>query len=356
MKFFGRDRKAAELALAEVLKHRAGANATKGWSGLAEFTKPKSRKTFAEIAKDYLAKRASLKSSTLRGYREVLKDYLRPAFGKMEVSDITEEDVARFQADVSKKVSAVRTNNIMGLLRHIMKVCLRRKLIAENPTIEVRSLTEKQPDIDPLSKDELDLALSMIEPHYRPLFTCLAWTGARPNELLALRWKDVDFKRDKIRINKGRVRGPEDLPKTASSSRIVPMLSVVRATLEQAKKQDTMHLDGYVFTTKSGQPIDKHLDHVWRTALREAGLRNCPSYQLRHTFSSLCLENGVTPGRLVNLLGHSTLKLRSSTMQESLRTHPGRTKPGLNPLLHKARPAKEVALINMIDVNIRFAR
>ncbi|MBX9948184.1 MAG: site-specific integrase [Candidatus Obscuribacterales bacterium] len=308
VKSFGRDRKAAELALAEILKHRAVANATNDWSGLADFTRPKTRKTFAEVAEDYLAERASLKHGTLRGYREVLKNYLLPAFGKMEVSDITEEDVARFQADVSKNVSAGRTNNIMGLLRYIMKVCLRRKLIAENPTVGVRQLTEKQPDIDPLSKEELDLALSKIVSHYGPLFTCLAWTGARPDELCALRWKDIDFKRNEIRINKGRVRGSEDIPKTASSSRIVPMLSVVRIALEQAKQQSAANLDGYVFTTKNGQPIDKHLDHVWRTALRKAGLRHRPSYQLRHTFASLCLENGVTPGWLAMVLGHSTLQ------------------------------------------------
>lgn len=189
-----------------------------------------------------------------------------------------------------------------------MKVCLRRKLVAENPTVGVRALTEKQPDIDPLTKDELDLALSKLVPHYRPLFTCLAWTGARPNELFALRWKDIDFIRGEIRINKGRVRGSEDLPKTASSSRIVPMLSIVSTALEQVKVQDTVNLNGYVFTTKSGQPIDKHLDHVWRTALRKAGLRHRPSYQLRHTFASLCLANGVTPGWLANVLGHSTLQ------------------------------------------------
>lgn len=308
VKSFGRDRKAAELALAEILKHRAVANATNDWSGLAEFTKPKSRKTFSEVAEDYLAERASLKYSTLRGYREVLKNYLLPTFGKMELSDITEEDVARFQADVSKNVSAVRTNNIMGLLRYIMKVCLRRKLIAENPTVGVRPLTEKQPDIDPLTKEELDLALSKIVPHYRPLFTCLAWTGARPNELFALRWKDIDFNRGEIRINKGRVRGSEDLPKTASSSRIVPMLKIVRVALDEMKQERTANLDGYVFTTKSGQPIDKHLDHVWRSALRKAGLRHRPSYQLRHTFASLCLQNGVAPGWLANVLGHSTLQ------------------------------------------------
>jgi integrase len=196
----------------------------------------------------------------------------------------------------------------MGLLRYIMKVCLRRKLITETPTVGVRPLTEKQPDIDPLTKEELDLAISKIVPHYRPLFTCLAWTGARPNELFALRWKDIDFNRGEIRINKGRVRGSEDLPKTASSSRIIPMLSIVRIALEQLKGRGTANLDGYVFTTKNGQPIDKHLDHVWRSALRKAGLRHRPSYQLRHTFASLCLQSGVAPGWLANVLGHSTLQ------------------------------------------------
>lgn len=101
----------------------------------------------------------------------------------------------------------------------------------------VRPLTEKQPDIDPLAKEERDLALSKIVPQYRPLFTCLAWTGARPNELFALRWKDID-------------------------SRIVPMPSTVKQALEQQKQISTASLDGYIFTTKNGQPIDKHLDHV----------------------------------------------------------------------------------------------
>ncbi|MBA3856208.1 MAG: hypothetical protein C0507_04795 [Cyanobacteria bacterium PR.3.49] len=86
------------------------------------------------------------------------------------------------------------------------------------------------------------------------------------------------------------------------------MLSTVKQALEQQKQKFTANLDGYVFTTKNGQPIDKHLDHVWRSALRKAGLRHRPSYQLRHTFASLCLQNGVAPGWLAQVLGHSTLQ------------------------------------------------
>lgn len=179
VKSFGRDRKAAELALAEILKHRAVANATNDWSGLAEFTKPKSRKTFSEVAEDYLAERASLKYSTLRGYREVLKNYLLPSFGKMEVSDITEEDVARFQAEVSKDVSAVRTNNIMGLLRYIMKVCLRRKLIRKIlPWEFVRS----QKSSRTLIRSQMMNWISLCQKSFRTIAPCsLVLHGPEPD-------------------------------------------------------------------------------------------------------------------------------------------------------------------------------
>jgi integrase len=70
----------------------------------------------------------------------------------------------------------------------------------------------------------LDIVLRIIDDHYQQLFTVLAFTGARPNEILALRWSDIDFRRKEISITKGFVRGHEGPPKTASSQRIIVML------------------------------------------------------------------------------------------------------------------------------------
>ena len=94
-----------------------------------------------------------------------------------------------------RDLSPRRVNSIIQLLRSILKVSVRRKIIKENPADNVDRVSEPKTDIDPLSRNELELALSNIDPFFRPLFSCLAWTGARPNELLALRWRDIDWQR-----------------------------------------------------------------------------------------------------------------------------------------------------------------
>ncbi|MBU6454174.1 MAG: site-specific integrase [Cyanobacteria bacterium REEB67] len=307
-KAVGPDKAGAQLVLLELQRERSAYRVT-GELGDIQSLKKKTRRTFAEMAESYLAERPHLKASTRRGYGEILKNYLLPEFGELNVDQITEERIARFQADVSKRVSAARTNNIMGPLRYILKVCVRRKLISDNPTMCVDPLREEGPTIDPLTSEELDRVLDVLKPYQKPLFICLAWTGARPDELFALRWADVDFERSEITISKGRVRGKEGTPKTKSSNRVIHMLSIVKQTLLDLKHSPTQHLDGYVFLSKKGQPYDKHVDREWRVALAKAGVRHRPSYQLRHTFASMCLQNGLQPGWVAKMLGHSTAQI-----------------------------------------------
>src|SRR5262249_31557483 len=56
-------------------------------------------------------------------------------------------------------------------------------------------------------------------------------------------------------------------------------------------------------------PIEKGLDQVWAKALKKAGLRHRPSYQLRHTFASLCIQQGIAPGWVAQTLGHTSLEM-----------------------------------------------
>lgn len=130
------------------------------------------------------------------------------------VDQTTEEFIAWFKADLAtctvtksgkqKNLSKARINNILAPLRYVLKIYHRRK--SDNPALNVSTMKEEAPDIDPLSPDELDKVLSAMKPHHNALFTSLAWTGARPDELFALRWKDVQFDHKEIHITKKRAR------------------------------------------------------------------------------------------------------------------------------------------------------
>ena len=171
----------------------------------------------------------------------------------------------------------------------------------------VRPMQEPKPKIDPLSETELDLVLDNMDEHYRPLFTALAFTGARPNELFALRWGDIDKVRNVISISKGRVRGTEGLPKTRSGERLIPMTQQAIAALGELEARPVRSKNGYVFIEPDGQPVKYHLDRVWARALRKTGLRHRPSYQLRHTFASQCIMQGLSLPYVAKILGHSTI-------------------------------------------------
>ena len=305
-KAVGKDKIEADAILAELKKQRALFRITGDWSGLEAFFQTKERKTFAEVAATYLAERPHLKSSTKRGYTEILKNYLLPAFGNLYVDHITEEQISKFQADISQRVSATRTNNILGPLRYILKTCVRRRLIRDNPVLNVPPLREEEPVIDPLTLDELERVISALKPYQRPLFITLAWTGARPDELFALKWQDVNFERNEICIRRGRVRGCESTTKTKAGNRTIHLFSPAKDALLELKRSPTQHMAGYVFLNKHKQPYDRHVDGEWRRALMRAGIRHRPGYQLRHTFASMCLQNGLQPTWVAKTLGHST--------------------------------------------------
>jgi integrase len=227
--------------------------------------------------------------------------------------DIKDSDIRKFQARLNtatatdKRLSPRRINTIVQLLRSILSQKCKAGELRQDPSLSVRRLSEDKADINPLSTKELELALKNIDLHYRPLFTTLAFTGARPNELLALRWNDIDWQNELMDIKKGRVRGKEGEPKTKAAKRTIPLAPQVVQVIRHLKKSAVYSIDGYVFTKPNGEPIDKHLDRIWSRALKKAGLKHRPSYQLRHTFATHCIINGLPLPYIAKILGHSTI-------------------------------------------------
>jgi hypothetical protein len=92
------------------------------------------------------------------------------------------------------------------------------------------------------------------------------------------------------------------------AKRTIPLAPrVVHLLTELKNNRRVASIDGYVFTKPNGEPIDKHLDRIWARALRKAGMRHRPSYQLRHTFATHCMIKGLPLPYIAKVLGHSTI-------------------------------------------------
>lgn len=308
-KVIGKDRRLAEIALAEVKQEiRIAKHAGQGWDGFSKMQKAKRPKTFKEAAQEYIDERSHKKPSTDACYRSIVYHHLVPAFGAKPLPEVTESTIRKFQSKLAKEgLSEARVNGIFTLLRSILKEAVRKGDLVRDPSQAVRRLQEPKKKIDPLSDEELRDAMAAVDQHYRPFYLVQAFTGARPNELQALRWSDIDWTNETISISKGRVRGKEGLPKTKSGERVIPMTPPVKEALSEMRGRTLVSLDDYVFTNKKGKPIDKHLDRIWARALRKAGIRHRASYQLRHTFVTQCIMKGLPLPYIAKVIGHTTI-------------------------------------------------
>ena len=178
-KIIGYDRREAELAEIALKKEIASAKAAgQQWTGLETVRKARKPKTFAQATNDYLDERAHFKPSTLESYQSIFKTHLMPEFGNQSLRNISESQIAKFQARLNSKVSPARTNTIMQLLRSVFTVAARRGDISISPALAVRRTQEPKAKIEPLSEQELEMVLAKIDNHYLPLFITLAFTGA----------------------------------------------------------------------------------------------------------------------------------------------------------------------------------
>ena len=97
---------------------------------------------------------------------------------------------------------------------------------------------------------------------------------ARPSELLALRWGDVDIRGGFLTISKSRYQDSEGLPKTAGSERSVKLLPSV---VEVVKRIKPLHVteNSFVFVNQEGHALNFHAwrGGVWYRVLRAAKVR-----------------------------------------------------------------------------------
>jgi integrase len=142
----------------------------------------------------------------------------------------------------------------------------------------------------------------------RALYTTAAMTGLRQGELIALRWRDVDWASARIRVRQNYVLGRFGTPKSRRSTRSVPMADRVASELarlsQAANRRDD---DELVFADPhDGGPLSKPaILRRFRRVLAAAGLDTTRRFHdLRHTFGTVVAASGVPMRTLQEWMGH----------------------------------------------------
>jgi integrase len=251
-------------------------------------------RTFADAAEEYLrylADDRQRKPSTVRDARSVIRNHLLPPFGERRIEDITEQEVERWASRLGADgpLSNATKRKVIVIFHGVMARACRVYRLPLNPVAGVEKPRLAAPGtIDVFSPEEVHaLVRAAASEQDAAIFLTAAFTGLRQGELVALRWRDVDFAGSYIRVTASYTNGELSTPKSGKV-RSVPMApEVAEALARLGQRERFVGPDDVVFVGLVGGHLDASaLLRRYRTALRAAGLRPLRFHDLRHTFGT----------------------------------------------------------------------
>ena len=267
-------------------------------------------KTFADASAEWLAYCENVrdcKPSTLRDYRNMVR-VLDREFGRRKIETITTEDIDLW---ISGYGGSNRTRQkYLVCLGSIFKRAMKVYGLPRNPADLVeRPRVRRAAKIDVLRPEEVLAFVRAAESEQdAAIFHTAAFAGLRMGELLALRWRDVDFTRRTIHVRENWTQGETTTPK-GGTERAVPMAEEVAERLARLGQRDHFTAeDDLVFCAARGQHVGyKSLKERYRAALQAAGLReDFRFHNLRHTFGSTVIRHADSR-EVMEWMGHADL-------------------------------------------------
>lgn len=296
---------------AEVAKGRMQAEKAAGTFGQAS-----QGQLFSEEADNWLKKvEPEVRIRTFMDYKQVVKNHLLPVFGDRQISQIKQDEIVTLRNDKLKVLAPRTTNKILEVLKMVFAYSEDNEHLKENPARKVRRVKQTKEEMDFLGRvepDEIDRFLEAAPPDYYPLFFTAIWTGAREGELLALKWGNIDFEKQRINIRQTYDSFGYRDPKSESSKRSIVMSpSLVEVLSEHKASLQKNGNDDHVFQNKKGGPINyaNMISRKFHPSLEKAGIRPIPFQDLRHTYGALTMSMGVPPKFVQAQMGHSSMTL-----------------------------------------------
>ena len=262
-----------------------------------------------------------VRPSSHQTYKGYIDNHIKPSIGNIPLEKLTTMDLQKFyrklltkgimerieSKDQPKGLSAKTVRNINQVISSAMDLAVAQKIILNNPTDSCELPKVKHKEMQTVPAEQLSAFLEEAKRSgvYEMYYIELA-TGLRRGELLGLKWSDIDWKNGIIKVRRqvARVNGEivEAPLKTKNSYRAV---SISPQAIEVLREQKCKTNDTYVFPSPIGGPISPDsVNNMLKRVLERAGIPKVRFHDLRHTFATIALQNGVDIKTVSGMLGH----------------------------------------------------
>jgi integrase len=263
------------------------------------------RHTLGELIDRYIENYLPQKPSSAPLQLQQL-NWWKQQIGALTLADLTPDIIAEHRDKLArrivpsgKKISPSTVNRYLAALSHVLTVGEKElRWLPDSPIRHVSKLKEPQGRVRYLSDEErmrLLEACAVSENQYLKTIVILALsTGMRKNEILPLRWEDVDLDRQVIILKKTKNKERRAVPIVGKAH------EMVRELAAKAESHSLLLFPG----DNLSKPIA--IKRAWYTAVRRAKLEDFRFHDLRHSAASYLAMNGATLPEIAEVLGHKT--------------------------------------------------
>lgn len=289
--------------------------------------------------------RVEYRNSTYLNYKHLLGKWFDPFWNDKFIDEIKPSDVHSAVFETSTQLSTYTRKTLLKIAKRIFNLAIEEGLILRNPAVGIRvRVAEANQAI--LNRNEIDILLKAArecDHRFFPHWSLALLTGMRSGELYSLRWPDVDFVTGRINISKAWTKKNGEGPTKTAKNRIYPISNECRKFLVELQQNFSRGSDFVLPRLWEWDQGDQA--KVLKSFCEEIGITPVRFHDLRATFITQMLNNGIPLSKVMAIVGHSSLKTTQGYLRLSGKDIEGSTE-GLNIQI----PGKEVKLDNVVDL------